>query len=69
MNPIREPANASRMLAPLLPGLRTSCMGSRGGAAPMPANPGPGPGVVSVGLFARRGADVVIVGGDPPRVL
>ena len=26
MNPIREPANASRMLAPLLPGLRTSCM-------------------------------------------
>ena len=37
MNPIREPANASRMLALLLPGLRTSCMGSRGGAAPMPA--------------------------------
>ncbi|MFP7722294.1 ribose-5-phosphate isomerase RpiA [Lysobacter sp. A3-1-A15] len=27
------------------------------------------PGVVSVGLFARRGADVVIVGGSPPRVL
>ncbi|MBB1088331.1 ribose-5-phosphate isomerase RpiA [Lysobacter sp. SG-8] len=27
------------------------------------------PGVVSVGLFARRGADVVIVGGEPPRVL
>ena len=27
------------------------------------------PGLVSVGLFARRGADVVIVGGDPPRVL
>ena len=31
MNPIREPANASRMLAPLLPGLRTSCMGSLAG--------------------------------------
>ena len=27
------------------------------------------PGVVSVGLFARRPADVVIVGGEPPRVL
>ncbi|WP_454829028.1 ribose-5-phosphate isomerase RpiA [Pseudoxanthomonas wuyuanensis] len=27
------------------------------------------PGVVSVGLFARRPADVVIVGGQPPRVL
>lgn len=27
------------------------------------------PGVVSVGLFARRPADVVIVGGDTPRVL
>ena len=27
------------------------------------------PGVVSVGLFARRPADVVIVGGDPPQVL
>ena len=27
------------------------------------------PGVVCVGLFARRPADVVIVGGDPPRVL
>ncbi|MET0582829.1 MAG: ribose-5-phosphate isomerase RpiA [Pseudoxanthomonas sp.] len=27
------------------------------------------PGVVSVGLFARRAADVVIVGGEPPRVL
>jgi ribose 5-phosphate isomerase A len=27
------------------------------------------PGVVSVGLFARRGADVVIVGGEPPLVL
>ena len=26
------------------------------------------PGVVSVGLFARRPADVVIVGGDPVRV-
>ena len=26
------------------------------------------PGVVSVGLFARRAADVVIVGGVPPRV-
>ena len=26
------------------------------------------PGVVSVGLFARRPADVVIVGGEPPRV-
>lgn len=26
------------------------------------------PGVVAVGLFARRGADVVIVGGAPPRV-
>lgn len=26
------------------------------------------PGVVSVGLFARRAADVVIVGGEPPRV-
>ena len=26
------------------------------------------PGVVSVGLFARRPADVVIVGGQPPRV-
>ena len=27
------------------------------------------PGVVSVGLFARRGADIVIVGGEPPLVL
>ena len=27
------------------------------------------PGVVSVGLFARRRADVVIVGGEPPMVL
>ena len=27
------------------------------------------PGVVSVGLFARRAADVVIVGGEPPRLL
>ena len=27
------------------------------------------PGVVSVGLFARRAADVVIIGGDPPKVL
>ena len=27
------------------------------------------PGVVSVGLFARRPADVIIVGGEPPRVL
>ena len=27
------------------------------------------PGVVSVGLFARRPADVVIVGGSPPRLL
>jgi ribose 5-phosphate isomerase A len=27
------------------------------------------PGVVSVGLFARRAADVVIVGGEPPRIL
>jgi ribose 5-phosphate isomerase A len=27
------------------------------------------PGVVCVGLFARRPADVVIVGGEPPRVL
>lgn len=27
------------------------------------------PGVVSVGLFARRSADVVIVGGEPPIVL
>ncbi|WP_147652605.1 ribose-5-phosphate isomerase RpiA [Vulcaniibacterium gelatinicum] len=27
------------------------------------------PGVVSVGLFARRPADVVIVGGEPPQVL
>lgn len=27
------------------------------------------PGVVSVGLFARRPADVVIVGGDQPKVL
>jgi len=27
------------------------------------------PGVVSVGLFARRAADVVIIGGEPPRVL
>ena len=27
------------------------------------------PGVVTVGLFARRPADVVIVGADPPRVL
>ena len=27
------------------------------------------PGVVSVGLFARRPADVVIVGEQPPRTL
>jgi ribose 5-phosphate isomerase A len=27
------------------------------------------PGVVSVGLFARRAADIVIVGGEPPRLL
>ncbi len=27
------------------------------------------PGVVSVGLFARRAADVVIIGGEPPRLL
>lgn len=27
------------------------------------------PGVVSVGLFARRPADIVIVGSEPPRVL
>ena len=27
------------------------------------------PGVVSVGLFARRPADVVIVGGEPPQVI
>ncbi|WP_028920073.1 ribose-5-phosphate isomerase RpiA [Pseudoxanthomonas suwonensis] len=27
------------------------------------------PGVVSVGLFARRPADIVIVGGEPPKVL
>ena len=27
------------------------------------------PGVVSVGLFARRPADIVIVGGQPPQVL
>ncbi len=27
------------------------------------------PGVVSVGLFARRPADVVIIGGEPPQVL
>ena len=27
------------------------------------------PGIVSVGLFARRPADVVIVGGEPPKVL
>lgn len=27
------------------------------------------PGVVAVGLFARRPADVVIVGGEPPRIL
>ena len=27
------------------------------------------PGVVCVGLFARRAADVVIVGGEPPRIL
>ena len=27
------------------------------------------PGVVSVGLFARRPADVVIIGGEPPKVL
>ena len=27
------------------------------------------PGVVTVGLFARRAADVVIVGGQPPQVL
>jgi ribose 5-phosphate isomerase A len=29
----------------------------------------PIPGVVSVGLFARRPADIVIVGGEPPLVL
>jgi ribose 5-phosphate isomerase A len=27
------------------------------------------PGVVSVGLFAKRAADVVIVGGEPPILL
>ena len=27
------------------------------------------PGVVSVGLFARRPADVVIIGGEPPQEL
>ena len=27
------------------------------------------PGVVTVGLFARRPADVVIIGGEPPKVL
>jgi len=27
------------------------------------------PGVVSVGLFARRPADVVIIGGEPPIVI
>jgi ribose 5-phosphate isomerase A len=27
------------------------------------------PGVVSIGLFARRPADIVIVGGEPPLVL
>lgn len=27
------------------------------------------PGVVTVGLFARRPADIVIIGGEPPRVL
>lgn len=27
------------------------------------------PGVVAVGLFARRPADVVIVGAEPPRVV
>ena len=27
------------------------------------------PGVVAVGLFARRPADVVIIGGQPPQVL
>jgi ribose 5-phosphate isomerase A len=27
------------------------------------------PGVVSVGLFARRPADVVIIGGEPPKML
>lgn len=27
------------------------------------------PGVVSVGLFARRPADVVIIGGEPPRLM
>ena len=27
------------------------------------------PGVVAVGLFARRPADVVIIGGEPPRVV
>ena len=27
------------------------------------------PGVVAVGLFARRGADVVIIGGEPPQIL
>lgn len=30
---------------------------------------GPIPGVVSVGLFARRPADVVIIGGEPPQLL
>ena len=27
------------------------------------------PGVISVGLFARRAADVVIVGGEPPNII
>lgn len=27
------------------------------------------PGVVAVGLFARRPADIVIVGGEPPRII
>ena len=27
------------------------------------------PGVVSVGLFARRRADIVIIGGEPPLVI
>jgi ribose 5-phosphate isomerase A len=27
------------------------------------------PGVVSVGLFAKRPADIVIIGGEPPTLL
>ncbi|KIQ97817.1 ribose-5-phosphate isomerase RpiA [Lysobacter sp. A03] len=27
------------------------------------------PGVVAVGLFARRAADIVIIGGEPPKIL